>query len=306
MNSTELKKSTYMALVMVVVAAVSLAIATYAWFVNNTAVGVEQLEFSATGSTALSIAVHENKKGITATTNQNLLNYKGVLTNVDIQTYLNKLKTMDDGTTNTISGLKAVSTVSTAAFYANDGFNNEVKKAETFKVIADDDQNNYYLALPVWLRASEGMTVYLSDSTSVTVKDGKGTAKYFDRAILLGFSQVPGEKDGLETSSGTVIYEPNNKEDAEELPGRKTTTVGQDIDGYGISAINGKGVATFKQQDRKTKENLAITAPVGGGVPTKGGIAGIENKTGIVTLEKEIPKKMMIYLWLDGMDFDCV
>lgn len=304
MGSKELRKSTYMALIGVVVAAVALGTATYAWFINNTAVGAEQLEFSAGASTALSIAVHKNGQKITTTTNQDKLDYKGLLTNGDIKTFLDRLK--DGGDDAEIAGLKAVSTVSTAGFYANDGFNNEVKKVEKFKIIADGENNNYYLALPIWLKSTENVTIYLRDTTKVAVKDGDTVSQYFDRAILLGFSEVPGIKDGEENISQNLIYEPNEIADATQVPGRQSTTIGSDEDGQGVTSVDAQGEPAFAKQNRLIDNSLFINVPAGGGIPTKGGIAGIENKNGIINLEKENPKKMMIYLWVDGMDFDCV
>lgn len=296
-----------MALIGVVVAALALATATYAWFINNAAVGVEQLEFSATASTALSIAVHEDGKNITTSQNQTLLDYKGLLTNADIKAYLDKLK-QDDGSGNAIAGLKAVSTVSTAGFFANDGFNYTEQKADKFKLVQDDSNNNYYLALPVWIRSSERMTVYLNDRTDVSVKAGTGSGalQYFDRAILLGFSEVPGAKDGTEAILKNVIYEPNEVTDDHGITNRKNTTSGASIDGYGIEAIDTNGIPAFKKQERVTSGGLFIATPEAGGIPTSGGIIGIDKKTELIQLEKDTPKKMMIYLWLDGMDFDCV
>lgn len=293
MGITQLRKSLYMALVMAVVAGLALATATYAWFVNNAEPSLQQIQFSSTSSTNLSIAVH--KDGATVL-NQTALNYKGILDNTDVKDYLD------------IVHLKAVSSVDTAQFYSCDYFDEGgSNQAETFQPVADN--SGFYLALPLWFKSTQAMDVYLKNNTWITA-EGSDYSNYIDRALLLGFRE---DSDDSGSFSRSVVYEVNA---AEDLPGRANTTaadyLGNPIgaDKLGIKTVvttlgadYGK-ISTTQPQARKLFNELAI-APVDGEIVVP--LASIDaGKIPLFHIDPNQPKKITVYLWLDGMDYDCI
>ena len=71
---TTTKKQLFTAVAMLVVAALALGTATYAWFVNNTRVSVDEMQFSAETARSLLISVKSDDSG-----------WKGIITNEDLK-----------------------------------------------------------------------------------------------------------------------------------------------------------------------------------------------------------------------------
>ncbi len=308
MNGKELKKSTYMALIGVLISAVALATATYAWFVNNQSVEVERVSFSSEASSDLLIAVHDGNATVDSQTG---LEYKSFLSNEDVKVYLDLVK----------EGLLGVSTVSTSAFYTNDGMIGEggepdsngfdlTNKARYFKKAEDGD--GLYLALPVWFRSSTDADVYLRGGVSTT----SGTAvtaqalpdfpkgAMLTRAIVLGF-RPEGEN--------AVLYEPDPAEDGGGYTRRNTTRIEgrtDDIpDKYGIAALTTDGnneIASILPQDRKLEKDLFLKTDSLQRVTREQLDLIAEKPQPLFRLRGGIPQLVHIYVWLDGMDYDCI
>lgn len=299
MKLKELRKNTYLALMMVVVAALALATATYAWFVSSSRVEVEQMNFTAETSTSLFIAVHVD--GAT-TVNQEPLKYKSFLEKSELAVYFRPMEEKNGGK------LMPVSTVTTEAFFT-DAFEKEDGKTKGFEPTSAED--GYFLALPVWFNASQELEVYLSEGSGVTVEMPTGanaTSVYLDRCLRVAFTSQDdaGALLAVEGAVNPVIYEPNPATDAAiSIPplNRRNTTA------Y-VSATEYSGVVSagpppvFVEQTLYTGDHLFVTYE-GNETPTENDV-DLMGKVPVVRLDGNQAQKVTIYVWLEGMDFDCV
>lgn len=314
MSAKDLRKSTYLALMGVVVTALALVTATYAWFVNNGAAEAEQMNFTASASSELQIAV--DSPGATAE-NQGGLNYKSIIMPEDAADYLAKVNNPAGGRT---PGLIAVSTVSAAAFYTNRDLGNAERAFEFFKPVTAEE--GFYFALPVWFRSNRTMSVYLGEGTFVKAREGAlGNARYFPRAVRVGFGRIKG--DGTDALLESAIYEPDPEAGDpdvadSQVTGRKNTTVfpaSQTAgDGYGIAAVDASGRISAAEPQVKypgelppgeTGLSMLVKPPAAGGIPSAEN-TDVANKVPVCRMEEGLPQKAIIYVWIDGMDYDCV
>ena len=298
-NMSIKKSQLFTAVAMLLIAALALTTATMAWFVNNTKNEVENMNFHASTATGLEIAIHDDVIVNDPAKGPNQLDYKGILSNEDINKYYSKLE--KDGKII----LTTVSTVSCAAFYKTGLFNTENGYADIF---VDAEEGTDYLMLPFWIRASEDMNLYLSASTGITVGNSTaGSSEYFDKILRMSFREMNGNKG--DQSGDMLIYEPDG--DPSLLGNRGTTTYDYAsgklfaTEGMGISKLNGSGNAiAFELQNAMDGSSVLVEDEVGENEIV--GEAGTIGKTKIAKLEAGIPKKIILYIWLDGMDFDCV
>ncbi|WP_130861046.1 hypothetical protein [Bacilliculturomica massiliensis] len=306
MGMNELKKSTYMALIGVVVAAVALATATYAWFVNNQKTEVERVTFSSEAASDLLIAVHN---GTATEDDQTGLSYKSFLSNEDVKAYTDLVE----------EGLRGVSTVSAAAFYTNEGMSGEgggpdtngfdvTNKAEFFRKV--EDGSGMYLALPIWFRSSTDVDVYLrggnvtTSGTAVTAASLPESPKgsMLTRAVMIGFRP---KADGA-----PVLYEPDPAEEGGNYTRRNTTRVeGVEVpDKYGIASLKNDGkIAAIQPQDRKSSERLfLVTDELIRFTKEQLDAMGGARPQPLFRLNAGVPELVTVYVWLDGMDYDCI
>lgn len=283
---TTTRKQLFTAVAMLLVAALSLGTATYAWFVNNTAVEVETMTFTAESSEALEIALTTNAwTGAISGENATPGAFKGRISTTD-------LTGLYGGFTATWGAVMApTSTIDLKNFFKQAAWDEGYEKVTTFAAVANVGDVGTVKMIPLFLKSSKAMDVYL-DTAATTVTSTGGAVK----AARIGF---------LTEDGNDVIWAPVVSTD--NVATARTTSL-NDVDGIteAVSATNNTAgmIATVLQATDLEQVGASLTDPDGGAVSTN-----IEPKTGansLVSLSENVAKRVLVFIWLEGCDVDCV
>lgn len=329
-SASALKTQLFSAIAMMLVAAVALGTSTYAWFVTTAAPKVDVMQFQATSATSLTIGLGTEATALGQPGTEPLA-YKGVITNADISAAYDAMwKTQ----------LMPASSLNTTTFFQTKTWDMTDLKADTFEPITGLDKGVKYI--PLWLRSNKDMNVYLKNANIVATTYTEGNIiaplttqgileKDTDYAISNGkwlltadgatklnafYAQV---KKALRVSlvsdaavapgtSGAVnvMFEPDPTKD---VSGRQNTTAfGTAVaDGSAITTIDANGKITA--MDAQTFAPIAdyvITEVAGTGTPDVVDGTEADGKLPIAVLDADTGKSVRVFIWLEGVDFDCV
>lgn len=300
-------------LAMVALTSITLATATYAWFVNNATVTVDTVSFTATSSGAIEVAVPDTAAEIADGLYSTLV-YKPVVSYSDAEPFLNR----STGETGTAKQLRIVSSADTTKFFLMQTFNGTAKKATNF--VSSGISNTYttepltddkpYLLIPIFFRASFDCDVYLYTYTSGGVTTGtaikgidglSGTGKDIVTASRIAFVTKTGG-----TTTRTVILEPSSS----HITGSIDTTYFTDggglvNDNCGITELNADGtIKTIASQNKKALSDLVVSTTSLATIASGDSI--LSGKTSVFELTANTPQLVFVYVWLEGCDNDCL
>ena len=283
METKALKKQMGAAIAMVLVAAVALGSATFAWFVNNTKVTAGKANFSATTAYSLLIADHGQSNWATSLSfEDNNVNFAPIST---------------IGSTN-----------GDFSFFKQNGWGIDAgqNNATTVnKVVALTDEEKTNGAEPLYyeksfdIKAAQACKLYLDTDTAFA--NGAGTLNKTLRVAL----QVSGDN-----GNKTVIYQVDKEKNAVAANSYNSTLSTLQADGI-KKAISGDGA-----EGAAEAANLVVAVPtdkdiVGGGLlatadasnalsPTLGGAEPLyefAKANDICTVK--------VIVWMEGCDYDC-
>ncbi len=264
---TNTKKQLMTAIAMLVVAALALGTSTYAWFVSNTTVKVDEMQFTAQSVDNLQIALttdawHGQVNGTGATAGT----YKTLITAQD----LNELYT-SIGAVLTTAAIEPASTINGQTFYKI--ASNSADDATTWELVngtytakkftqVDNVSENCVKAIPLFIRSTSGGALYLKDATTVS-----GDA-------------APAARIAFVVDGATkAIWAPS----AATIDGRQITTL-EGADGIHQAVSNTTSVGDVSDTYTDAKPTAVKFA----------------------TLSANTPVRVMVYIWLEGCDEDCV
>lgn len=268
------KKQLMTAIAMLVVAALALGTSTYAWFKANTEVIVESMTFSAQSVEDVQIALASH----TATTNKwdgslsaNQTNttasaFKTVILASDVLALYNGL---DGGAaTLTTGALKPASTINGSTFFTSKTTDSAWALDGVYKAKEFDSVTN------VRQDCVRAIPLYIKSSSN--------TAIYFDKLkTTVTGSASPAVRIGFKPQDGSTIIWEVDKDGT--IANRMDTTFG-----------SADGLST------------AIEAADGTIGTISGRVQALDGSTPIFTLTAGQPKFLMVYIWLEGCDYDCV
>lgn len=295
MTNATTRKQLFTAVAMLLVAAIALATATYAWFVNNTAVGVDQLDFQASASSSMEISLPDGTDpwdGTVGGISTGAINWTGIIANKDVKKYHGI--TVE---TTTFGAVMPASSTDTKNFFtvAADGWDLTALKAKDFTQITDfKNSSQGAIMVPMYIRSSQEMDVYLNAKAGKSFAVDVGTGE-ITKALRIAI---------VDPAGNAKIFEPNR--DPITLPGRGNTTskiTDGMIDAEKQAITNTDG--TVGAQTKLDPAGYTVTDLATGSV---GIVDGDENKdkTALFTLKANTPGLMKVYIWLEGCDFDCV
>lgn len=303
-----MKKQLFTAVAMLLVATVALGTATYAWFVNNATGNVETMNFTASSSTSMQIALGTGGTWTTADgtkvphgfTAPTINDWKGLITTKDIRT-LYGFKDLDNGAFAPFLPASTVDDVHANGFYQVSVWDDATRKATTFSAIDDfrtaDGASNFtnasVLAIPLYLKSSADMPVYLNNKTEelVTVNDAKYDA--VKGAVRVAFVAT--------TSKGAILDKHILQDSTTHANNRGNTTnlSTPDAAREDIGIISTKGAIGTQTVKEWTSYEVNANA--------EGTFAGdTSGKNALFTLPKDETIQVMTYVWLEGCDWDCV
>ncbi len=294
------KKQLFTAVAMLLVATVALGTATYAWFVNNAAVEVENMDFTASSSMALDIGV--NKSGSNAgTVTTGGISYGTVVSLADI-------KQIKDYSSFSAISLKPASADDAAlkagTFFYDKEWNTTNSAVKTYEAVAASEIGPGMVKMvPLWFRSSQDMKVWLASGSAVTASAGDPADKpgvdsdLIDRALRVSFVTP--------SKTLTTYAFPGDPAQA----GKQVT--GKNYNYIASGGTAGQGVAsatptpTFAPQTVVTSGGFTY-------VPNTSNVWDAAYESHLAGLEPVVQTKagedtlVLVYIWLEGCDEDCV
>lgn len=277
MSTKALKQQLIAAIAMVLVAAVALSSATYAWFVNNTRVTAGAFTATATTSNALEISNDGNTW----------------LTSIDL------------GAT-PLTTWAPVSTTDMALFAKDATWGTSANsKGNVVTAWGDAIANTHYYTKTFYLKANQDCKVQLNANT--VVQETTATKNGILNAMRIGF--VSGAEK--------VVYQVADTNVTEAASRRDTTEDTAVVDGitkaiqvtagspntYSVATTDFTRTATITTNGSTgvTTASDAIIAP-----SADNSTLGTANTNYIVHLTANTSTAVTVYIWLEGCDYDCV
>lgn len=294
MNEKSLKKQLVAAIAMVVVAAVALSSATYAWFVSNTQVKAKTATVSATTVNTLLISkAGQNQWGTVYTFNTgNLATLAPVSTtaagNLD-----------SDG--KTIAFFKDTG-------WAADAVSGKVSQYNANKFGAATANTDYFVESFDIKASKGGLKLYLDNASAIT-----HTAGSLDKALRIALV-VKGT--GSAATNGVYLYQANKTQGTPESASFYNTTLsGLGCDGLtkAIKAVTAGNVAIVGETDTITAANIATAGTIKNfneSLATAVGAQALITEPGNADLlytfsDAEDTVNITLYIWMEGCDYDC-
>ena len=269
---TNTKKQLMTAIAMLVVAALALGASTYAWFMSNTTVSVESMTFTAQSTDNLQIALTKTAwGGSLGWDGAEADAFKTIITTDDLNTlYTAKSASL---TGPALIPASTINAASNAFFRIPDDENGAwttqggVTKAMKWQRV-DSIAENSVKAIPLYVKSTSATALYIGANTSVT-----GDAAPAARVAFV----VPAE-DGL--SANTIIWAPNTNH----------------ITDSGITTIDDANGIAKAVKDESTVGDMGVAV-------TEGPLGA---NTKLADLKVNTARRIMVYIWLEGCDEDCV
>lgn len=285
-------KKVMLAFLMLLVTAVALTTASYAWFTANTAVSLGNLDVNVTASNGIQVSM-------------NATSWKSTLTTNEIKTtgYLNNKNQFP-------TTLNAVSTVGSTTTGQFDMFYGELAENGTLSTtLLEEPQSNdaaKYVAFDLFIKSSVDKTIKLNTGSGVTAVNAANSEGTINDTKLKSSSRIGFLKQGTDSTNtpataialagGTkdtqVIWEPNADD--------HTTTA------IGLGAVQGEAKAYSGVKAEGTALSLeSLDTEHFAAVSTKTSTVGnLPTDTTVFNITAGITK-VRIYIWIEGQDIDC-
>ena len=297
---------------MLIVTAVSLTTASYAWFTENTTVSVEDIEVTVDASNGIQISTDAQKWKANITNTDILAGYTGG-TN-QLPSKLSPVSTIGDVETTT-GFMKMYKGNLVADTTIPSGYRLEATRSlESAGADGAAGTEGDFVAFDLFVLATQATSIYLTGSSDVVTS---GTDKGLKNAARLAFLYQGSTTAGNDTtartlkgasshSAGTtsnVIWEPNSTTHtdygiAQAANYGKTITDGQAVTPYhGIKA----DITAENKVDYTATTDTYFAAVTPDILTTVGNGA---NSTLPFNLAVGI-NKIRVYAWIEGQDYDC-
>jgi hypothetical protein len=331
-----LKGQLFGAVSMMLVAAIALGTSTYAWFINNRTVEVEQMNLTVSSSTSLLVALQ--KTGGTYT------GYKSLLTNADI-TGIGAATDPADWTS--FFANKMVPASITSASLASDtptffATNNHVANGllDQFEALTKGSADTNVGQGPVkklglQFKASSDVTVYFgkealndiadlivtnTDATEVGGVDAAAQAAAIRSALRVAV--VPQKTATFDANVAAIVFQfddgaANGHANNTKYAGATPSTDISEPDGEyaAIASVDGTtklvltdGLLTVlvpgQDDDAKDANNALASVTTSGGSATV--TAPASNGIELFKLKTDEERAVDVYIWLEGTDKDCL
>lgn len=308
------RKKILTAFLMLVVTAVSLTTASYAWFTENTTVSVENIEVTVEASNGIQISTDAQK-------------WKANITNTDILAGYNGAKNLLPSNLSPVSTVGDIDTTTGYMKMFKGSLVADSSIASGYKLVAEQvsettnatedgtaSTTGDFIAFDIFILATEATSIYLTGSsdviTSGTEKGLKNAARvaflYEGNTSAGNYSTARGLKGATSRSTGNtsnVFWEPNYK---------SHTSYGISQAGnYGVTISEGTavtpylGIQTAIPAESKVDYTSTSTTYFKNVTPD---ILTEENNSVNNTLPFNIAagiNKIRVYAWIEGQDYDC-
>ncbi|MDD3340394.1 MAG: hypothetical protein PHS82_16260 [Lachnospiraceae bacterium] len=283
MTTKALKKQLMAAIAMVVVAAIALTSATYAWFISNTK--VEATSAKMTASTAYTLLISEGAKASDGTSNWGSVH-----------------EWLDGKTAKALSPVSTIGTLNasnTLDFVFDTGWKaatadaTDVTKGGNYAGTFSDADAAKYIKESFEIKAAQNCQIVLDKNTSIT-----GTPGELDKVLRLALVIDDG------TTQTVRIYQVDSTSGTATPVNTTLDSADKTADGIG-TAIKKEG--TVADIDTNVKKlNLSTDVNTGDGASTI-----MTNQTGesvlytFTDIANTDTISVTAYIWMEGCDYDC-
>lgn len=269
METKALKKQMGAAIAMVLVAAIALGAATFAWFVNNTKVTAESVNVSASSANTLLIShANDDKWGTTA-----------AFKSTDSTTFV------------------PVSTIDATTFYKDNKWETEASGADAGKYNASEftavqDTDDYYYVDSFKVKASQACGLYLDNETAFTAAPGadENVLKAMRLALVVGgetfFYQID-DSEITDNSYNTTLYALGADGIKKAISGANTA----DKIGASNMSTEGKVISLTEGEVVKPTDNTVLVDK--------------NDAVKLCDLSANVEQEVKVYIWMEGCDYDC-
>lgn len=265
METKALKKQLGAAIAMVIVAAIALGAATFAWFVNNTKVTADGANVTAKSANTLLISHgNDNQWGTTAQFNSADTKSFVPVSTVDANNFFkdSKWKTEDSGY-NASEFAAATSTGESPEFYA-----------DTFKA-----------------KASQNCGLYLDNETKVEAMGNSDVLKSMRLALVVDDKAFFYQVDASPISGSGNSY--------------NTTLVGLNADGVKRAISGTNTADEIKAANLSSSSVIALTDGEVAAPDDNTTLVDADNSKKLCDLTANDEKEVKVYIWMEGCDYDC-
>ncbi|MBQ8871510.1 MAG: hypothetical protein IJ018_02040 [Bacilli bacterium] len=290
------KKKLYSAFIMLLITAIALTTASYAWFTQNSTVSMAGLNVNVTAADGIQISM-------------DAATWKAALTVEDIKgaAYTGHVNQVPDS-------LVPVSTAGTVAngkllMYKGSIGANPTTGAQILSAEATVEQagaTGDFIAFDVFLLTSAQTQLYLTQDAGVTSSASKGLENAARLAFLVEGNVANGATSdaiALTGATSAIIWEPNNNAHTTSGIANAANNYGISIDATSVVA-NYQGVNAIIPVAANVPLNSSDTTYFQTVTPTiKTGTAPTGTST-LFTINAGITK-VRIYAWVEGQDVDC-
>ncbi|MDD2435763.1 MAG: hypothetical protein PHO63_05905 [Bacilli bacterium] len=304
MERNNMRKKMLSAFIMLIITAVALTTATYAWFTENTTVQLANLDVNVSASSGIQISM-------------DAVTWKAALTLEDIQgvgiqypTHVNQVPVAMAPTSTIGTVTNGRMAMFKGTIEANALGNQIVTAEESIETAGNLDGD--FIAFDIFIQTSQTETIYLLGSSDVTsVSEDKGL-KNSARIAFAHLGSVPSGSNAataqaLMGSPTPIIWEPNsNLHTAAAIAYATqfgdTITADQVLASYsGVRAV----ITTLDDillPNANATDNPTLFGTV---TPTIQTVVGNGTTNTLLTLTDAGIHKVRIYAWIEGQDYDC-
>ncbi len=300
------RKGILLAIIMILFTGVVLTASTYAWFTANRSVTVESIDVNVQATEGLQISTDAT-------------DWKAVITNDDITgaTWSGVTNQLPKGTGVFASPVSTVGTTDSNGFmqmYKGTVATPEGGTENLLTAVKSTEANGTtgdFVAFDLFFRSTKAQPIYLTSSSTVTLKDGTSISG-LENAARVAFINEGGVEYGSTAAAAqakkegnlALIWEPNydvhtaagvaNAHDAYNI--NTTTTGGTKLGYVGVKAPITTGVAVDSTNSTYFGSVTTTGSPVAG-IPSTAYIKVTDLVAGIT--------KVRVYMWIEGQDVDC-
>ncbi|MDD2435762.1 MAG: hypothetical protein PHO63_05900 [Bacilli bacterium] len=304
MEQNNVKKKMLSAFVMLIITAVALTTATYAWFTENATVQLANLDVNVSASSGIQISM-------------DAVTWKAALTLEDIQGVGIQYPTHVNQVPVAMAPVSTIGTVTNGRMemfkgtMESNAFGNQIITAAA-SVETPGNIDGDFIVFDIFLQTSQTETIYLLGSSDViSVSEDKGL-KNSARLAFAHLGSVPlgsnaATAQALLGSTTPVIWEPNSNFHTAAAISYASQFGDSIAEDTVVASYSGVSAAITNVDDILLSGANATDNPTlfGTVTPTIQTVVGNGTTNELLTLADAGVHKIRIYAWIEGQDYDC-
>ncbi|MDD2377689.1 MAG: hypothetical protein PHD10_03920 [Bacilli bacterium] len=306
MKENNIRKKILSAFVMLIITAVALTTATYAWFTENTTVQLAGLDVNVTASNGIQISMD----AVTWKASLTLEDIQG--TNIQYPTHVNQVP----GILVPVSSIGEMVSGKMQMFKGAIEFNglgNQIVTAQPSVETATNVSGDF-IVFDVFVQTSQDETIYLLGTSDVIASTTDKGLKNASRIAFVNIGSVPTGSTPAQAQAITqtgaltpVIWEPNSNFHSPAAISNAAQFGEVITESQVLASYSGVRAAIASGDDILLPDANATNNPTlfGTVTPTIKTVVGNGTTNSLLSLSGAGVHKVRIYAWVEGQDYDC-